>query len=157
MINEAKKSGLVMSGPAGDKHTYNSDGVRSSSAGTSVERPHLYSNNNNNNSCSGDAGGADGLLVDPEILKDKVKAFEVFRTNYSKNEAIEANKKLLKDKYEEVCVCIYIYMHIYIYTHTYIYIHAHVGLSSCELGTWPYTYIHNIHTYMCRPRVLVKL
>ncbi len=94
MINEAKKSGVVISGPALDKH---SDGARSSSAGTSVERPQHH------NSGQKDAN-LDANLIDPEILKDKVKAFEVFRGNYSKNDAIEANKKLLRDKYDEVCI-----------------------------------------------------
>jgi len=34
-------------------------------------------------------------------LKDRTKAFEVFRQTYHKNEAIESNKEVLKAKYDE--------------------------------------------------------
>jgi len=34
-----------------------------------------------------------------EDLMDRAKAFEVFRKSYRKNEAMEDNRNLLKDKY----------------------------------------------------------
>lgn len=36
-----------------------------------------------------------------ELLRDRNKAFEVFRKSYRKNEVIEENKQLLRDKYED--------------------------------------------------------
>ena len=36
-----------------------------------------------------------------EELADRTKAFEVFRKSYRKNEAMEDNRNLLKDKYAE--------------------------------------------------------
>jgi kinesin family protein 6/9 len=43
-------------------------------------------------------------LVDAQVLKDRHKAFEVFRETYHKKEAIESNKTVLKAKYDEAKV-----------------------------------------------------
>lgn len=40
-------------------------------------------------------------LMDPAVLADRAKAFELFRRSYRKNEAIEENKQLLKVRYDE--------------------------------------------------------
>eukprot|EP00873_Tetraselmis_striata_P011712 jgi/Tetstr1/431976/TSEL_021453.t1 len=40
------------------------------------------------------------VLANTELLKDRNKAFELFRKSYRKNEVIEENKALLKQKYE---------------------------------------------------------
>ena len=39
-------------------------------------------------------------LIDPAVLADRGRAFELFRKSYRKNEAIEDNKALLKGKYD---------------------------------------------------------
>jgi len=40
------------------------------------------------------------VLANTDLLKDRNKAFELFRKSYRKNEVIEENKALLKQKYE---------------------------------------------------------
>jgi len=70
----------------------------------------------------GGGGGGEALeaaapLIDPALLKDRTKAFEVFRQTYHKNEAIESNKG------DDNIVCIYIHVYIYICIHMYIYIY----------------------------------
>ena len=74
-------------------------------------------------SASGVGGGGGGEaievsapLIDPALLKDRTKAFEVFRQTYHKNEAIESNKG------DDNIVCIYIHVYICmsIYVHIYI-------------------------------------
>ena len=93
MINEAKKNGVVVSGP-GMAGVDGAGGPRSSSAGVHVERP------GHKGGGGGDEAGSN--LVDPEVLRDKAKAFEVFRSSYHKNDGIDSNKRLLKEKYDEV-------------------------------------------------------
>lgn len=45
-------------------------------------------------------GYASSVVVDPAILDDPVKAFEAFKTQYPKNDAIRDNKVALKRKYD---------------------------------------------------------
>ena len=40
-------------------------------------------------------------LLDVAVLADRSKAFELFRKSYRKNEVIEENKLLLKEKYRQ--------------------------------------------------------
>ena len=49
-------------------------------------------------------GGGDGMediLANANLLADRNKAFEIFRKSYRKSEAIEDNKLVLKDKFQE--------------------------------------------------------
>jgi kinesin family protein 6/9 len=48
---------------------------------------------------------ANSMLITPvrctaEDLADRAKAFDMFRKSYRKNEAMEENRELLKEKYE---------------------------------------------------------
>ena len=99
MINEAKKSGAALSG-------VNMGGAGAGNEGRSVSAGpgSLVGGGLGGDGGKGGGGGAGGTvapLVDPEILKDRAKAFEVFRETYHKNEAIESNKAALKGKYDE--------------------------------------------------------
>ena len=99
MINEAKKSGAALSG-------VNMGGAGAGNEGRSVSAGpgSLVGGGLGGNGGKGGGAGAGGTvapLVDPEILKDRAKAFEVFRETYHKNEAIESNKAALKGKYDE--------------------------------------------------------
>eukprot|EP00899_Mesostigma_viride_P007228 jgi/Mesvir1/16506/Mv10060-RA.1 len=47
------------------------------------------------------SAGALEPMIDPSILADRTKAFEMFRRNYRKNDVIEENKSILKRKYSE--------------------------------------------------------
>ena len=49
----------------------------------------------------GDAEGEMEQLVDAELLRDRNQSFEHFRKSYRKNEAIEENKSILKQKYAQ--------------------------------------------------------
>ena len=99
MINEAKKGGAVLSG-------VNMGGAGAGNEGRSVSAGpgSLVGGGLGGDGGKGGGAGAGGTvapLVDPEILKDRAKAFEVFRGTYHKNEAIESNKAALKGKYDE--------------------------------------------------------
>ena len=44
---------------------------------------------------------ASDVLINTNLLADRNKAFELFRKSYRKNEVIEENKAILKEKYTE--------------------------------------------------------
>jgi hypothetical protein len=46
-------------------------------------------------------------LLDPALLLDRTRSFEVFRKSYRRNEAIEANKTTLKDKVRKPCLVLF--------------------------------------------------
>ncbi|CAG9461013.1 unnamed protein product [Pedinophyceae sp. YPF-701] len=48
----------------------------------------------------GESQAAIDMLMDPAILQDRNRAFELFRKSYRKSQAIEDNKMLLKEKYD---------------------------------------------------------
>jgi len=55
-------------------------------------------------SAAGGGAAADvdmATMVDTELLRDRNKAFELFRKSYRRNEAIEENKQILKDKFAQ--------------------------------------------------------
>ena len=96
------KQGKTIPADGGANNSSNNNNSRPYSSSSSYNGNNNENNNQQNNYEEGSKrNNRHEVKVTAEILADKKKAFEVFRTTYHSNQAVEENKGLLRQRYME--------------------------------------------------------